>query len=171
MDDQVYLGREFRYQVMRTGRMLCFPLYIIFLVVGSLGLIFTLLNSMDLISAVLGAGCWGTPLWSPEGLANSAADVWPCFFRWLLFTGASFSGAAMSYAAYTPYANQPNMPTSKIRHCQHCGAALANTQVYKCASCGNALPSGFLFAAIRTYGWVLTIVLVSVTGLLLLILL
>ena len=169
MDDQLNYGREVRYQAMRTARMLFFPIYLIFIVIGALCLIATMFNSMDLLSSMFGFACWGTNLWSPEGLANSPADVWPCFWRWLIFTGLGFSGAAISYAAYTPYADQPNMPTNKIRHCQHCGAALANTQVYKCASCGNALPSGLIFAAIRTYGWGLTIVLCLATGLLFLI--
>lgn len=160
-----------KHQIMRTVRMAFFPLYLLSLVVGGLCLVATLFNALDLFMVAFKAGglAFDPPFWSPQGLASSPETVWPTFWKWLIGCGVALTVAAISYAAYTPYADQPNMPTTKIRHCQHCGAALANTQVYKCSSCGNSLPSGIIFAAIRTYGWVLTIVLCLVTGLLLLI--
>ena len=159
MPSDVQYSREIRYQLMRAIRTLGLILYPI--VIGIVGVYayFCILDCLDMMKPMLTAFsryAFG-PSWMNAGYEywnqspNDAAFLKLCFKHFAI-VGLGFMTIAALFAVYNPYACTPNMPTYKIRHCKHCGAALSNHNWLRCHSCNGRYPSGLILAMIRGFG-------------------
>lgn len=176
MDDKppVNLKREVSYQYMRTLRALCFPIATVAIFVGGIYGVNAFMNSLRWIQLFM---FWLTDMPMPTVMHTMFSEDMPLaqfnliVIKQMVYSAIGLTVYMVGHACFIPYNTQPNMPTYKIRHCQGCGAAIANHNVYSCPTCGCKLPSGFGLAAIRTYGYLLTFATFGLMGLLVLILL
>jgi len=157
--DPINYKREAAYQVMRTIRAVCFPIFILAMFFGGIYLINAFMNSLQYMQLLMR---WLVDMPMPTTMSTmfsdkmTMAEFHVAVLKQMIYTVIGFGVAIVAHASFIPYNTQSNMPTYKIRHCQGCGAALANHNIYSCHSCGCKLPSGFGLAAIRSYGYFLT---------------